>query len=55
MSLLGILFGITMIFLIGKALLETIWGVIRVIFCLLCYTFGVALSVLAEAVEFSYV
>jgi hypothetical protein len=48
MSLLGILFGIVMTFLIGKAILETIWGLILVIYGLLCYALGIALGLFAE-------
>jgi hypothetical protein len=37
MSLLGILFGIIMLFLVGKALLETIWGLVIIGFGILCH------------------
>jgi hypothetical protein len=36
MPLLGILLGITMLFLIGKALVETIWGLALICFGILC-------------------
>ena len=40
MSLLGILFGTLMLFLIGKALLETIWGLVLMGFGILCLVTG---------------
>ena len=36
MSLLGILFGILMLFHIGKALVETTWGLVLIGFGILC-------------------
>jgi len=48
MSLLGIIFGIAMILLIGKAILETIWGLILVIYGIVCYALGIVLGLLAE-------
>jgi hypothetical protein len=37
MPLLGILFGILLLFLIGKALVETIWGLVLIGFGILCH------------------
>ena len=44
MSLLGILFGILMLFLIGKALVETIWGLVLIGFGIVCYVASWILS-----------
>jgi hypothetical protein len=40
MSLLGILFGTLMLFLIGKALVETIWGLLLLGLGVLCLVTG---------------
>lgn len=48
MSIIGILFGIAMIFLIAKAIIETIWGLILVIYGLACYALGVAIGLFAD-------
>ncbi len=37
MSLFGILFGIAMLFLIAKALLETTWGLVLIAFAISCH------------------
>lgn len=37
MSLLGILFGITMLFLVGKALIETVWGLVLIVCGIFCH------------------
>lgn len=44
MSLIGILFGIVMLVLIAKAVLETIWGLILIGFGILCYMAACSLS-----------
>lgn len=40
MSLLGILFGTLMLFLIGKALVESIWGLLLMCLGILCLVAG---------------
>lgn len=47
MSLFGILFGITMIFLIGKALIETAWGIALIIHGIFCHFLALILNVCA--------
>ena len=44
MSLFGILFGITMIFLIFKALMETLWGIVIIIHCIFCHLLALVLN-----------
>lgn len=44
MSLFGILFGITMLFLIGKALIETVWGTALIILGILCHLLALILN-----------
>ncbi len=47
MSLFGIIFGITMLVLIGKALLETAWGLVLIIFGIFCHLLALILDGLA--------
>jgi hypothetical protein len=44
MSLFGILFGITMLFLIGKALIETVWGTALIILGIFCHLLALILN-----------
>jgi hypothetical protein len=44
MSLFGILFGITMLFLIGKALIETVWGIALIILGIFCHLLAFILN-----------
>jgi hypothetical protein len=44
MSLFGILFGITMLFLIGKALIETLWGIGLIIHGIFCHLLALILD-----------
>ena len=37
MTPLGLVFGITMLFLIGKALVETTWGLVLIILGIFCF------------------
>jgi uncharacterized membrane protein required for colicin V production len=42
-----LIFGILLLFVIGKAILETIWGICLVIFGLLCHVLAAVLTVMA--------
>jgi hypothetical protein len=44
MSLFGILFGITMLFLIGKAVIETVWGIALIMHGILCHLLALILD-----------
>ena len=44
MSLLGIFFGIAMLFLICKALIETLWGIGLIIHGILCHLLALFLD-----------
>lgn len=50
MSLLGILFGIAMLFLVGKAIIETLWGLCLIVQGLICHLLAFILNILAEVV-----
>lgn len=44
MSLFGIIFGITILFLIGKALIETAWGLVLIIHGIFCHLLALILN-----------
>jgi len=49
--LLEITFGFALLFLIGKALFETVWGLILIIYGIFCHVVGWILSCCAMSVR----
>ena len=51
MSLIGILFGIAFIALIGKALIDTAWGICLIIWGIGCHTLAALLRLTAYSLR----